>query len=131
MIPCPGTLSNGPVDNTLYGHLGGSEAVRQVTAEFYRLALADELLAPLFSGVDMAKLAGMQAAFLTVAFGGPDGYQGRDLRAAHAALNLGDEHFGQVVKLLGKALEEAGASDEDITAAAAVAETVRGDVLGR
>ena len=119
------------MDNTLYGRLGGSEAIRQVTGEFYRLALDDPLLAPLFGGVDMAKLAAMQTAFLTVALGGPDAYRGRSLREAHAGLHLGDEHFDQVVGLLARALKEAGASDEDICEVAAVAETVRGDVLGR
>ena len=119
------------MDNTLYERLGGSEAIQQVTAEFYRLALADPLLAPLFDGVDMARLTAMQAAFLALAFGGPDGYQGRDLRAAHAALNLADEHFDQVVALLAQALKEAGVSDGDIGDVAAVAETVRADVLGR
>ena len=126
----PRRLCNSRV-GTLYEHLGGSEAIQQVTAEFYRLALADPLLAPLFDGVDMTRLTGMQAAFLTVAFGGPDAYQGRDLRTAHAGLNLCDEHFDLVVALLGSALKEAGVTSEDIAAAAATAETVRPDVLSR
>ena len=126
----PRRLCNSRV-GTLYERLGGSEAIQQVTAEFYRLALADPLLAPLFDGVDMTRLTGMQAAFLTVAFGGPDAYQGRDLRTAHAGLNLGDEHFDRVVALLGSALKEAGVTSEDIAAAAATAETVRPDVLSR
>ena len=117
-------------NNILFDRLGGSGAIQAVTAEFYRLALADPLLAPLFDGVDMVKLAGMQAAFLTVAFGGPDAYHGRGLRAAHAGLNLGDEHFDRVVAILASALKEAGVSDEDIAAVAVVAESVRPDVLG-
>ena len=89
-------------DMSPYERLGGSEGIEQVTAEFYRLVLTDPLLAPLFDGVDMERLTAMQAAFLTIAFGGPDRYDGRALREAHAGLHLTDEHFDAVVTLLGK-----------------------------
>jgi hemoglobin len=118
-------------DMSLYKRLGGSEGIGQVAAEFYRLALGDPLLAPLFDGVDMVKLTAMQTAFLSMAFGGPDGYAGRDLRTAHAGLHLGDEHFDRVIALLAGALKSTGVSDRDIGDAAAVAESVRADVLGR
>jgi hemoglobin len=116
---------------SLYERLGGSGGIGQVTTEFYRLALGDPLLGPLFDGVDMAKLTAMQTAFLSMAFGGTDDYAGRDLRTAHASLHLGDEHFDRVVALLAGALRNAGVSDRDIGDAAAVAESVRADVLGR
>jgi hemoglobin len=116
---------------SLYERLGGSGGIGQAAAEFYRLALGDPLLAPLFDGVDMVKLTAMQTAFLSMALGGPDGYAGRDLRTAHAGLHLGDEHFDRVVALLAGALKNAGVSDRDIGDVAAVAESVRADVLGR
>jgi hemoglobin len=118
-------------DVTLYERLGGSDAIEAVTGEFYRLVMTDLLLAPKFAGVNMARLASMQAAFLAMAFGGPDGYQGRDLREAHAGLGLGDEHFNRVVALLATALKEAGVGDDDIAEVAVVAETTRAVVLGR
>ncbi len=116
---------------SLYERLGGGGGIGQVAAEFYRQALGDPLLAPLFSGVDMVKLTAMQTAFLSMALGGPDGYVGRDLRTAHVGLHLGDEHFDRVVALLAGALKNAGVSDRDIGEVAAVAESVRADVLGR
>jgi hemoglobin len=118
-------------DITLYERLGGSDAIEAVTGEFYRLVMADDLLAPHFRGVNMARLTSMQAAFLVMAFGGPDGYQGRGLREAHAGLDLDDEHFDRVVTLLAAALKEAGAGDDDIGNVAEIAEAVRTDVLNR
>lgn len=118
-------------DSTLYDRLGGGDAIGEVTAEFYDRVLADPLLAPYFDGIDMTKLAGMQAAFLSIAFGGPDSYRGRDLRAAHAGMGLGDAHFDRVVNILARVLREAGAAVGDITEVATVAETTRADVLGR
>jgi hemoglobin len=115
----------------LYERLGGRQGITRVAEEFYRRVLDDPLLSPLFAGVDMTRLTGMQVAFLSMATGGPDGYAGRDLRTAHAGLDLEDAHFDRVVALLAGALKTAGVSDDDIGEVAVIAETVRRDVLGR
>ena len=118
-------------DGSLYSRLGGGEAVEQVTVRFYAAVLDDPLLAPHFYGVDMAVQAGMLASFLSIAAGGPGEYRGRNLRDAHAALQIGDREFDRVVELLAAALKAAGVSDGTIAEVAGVAETVRADVLGR
>ncbi len=120
-------------DVSLYDLLSGDRhAMHSVTTAFYQKILADELLAPYFRGVDMDRQASMLAEFLAMAFGGPHAYSGRDLRAAHAHLPaLADMHFDLVVAYLANTLRECGVSDGDIATAAAVAETVRDDVLNR
>ncbi len=117
----------------LYDLLGDDrKPMRAVTAAFYSKVLADELLAPYFAGVDIDRQAGMLAEFLAMAFGGPHAYAGRDLAAAHAHLaGLTDEHFDRVVRYLGRTLRDCGISDGDVATVAAVAETLRDDVLGR
>ena len=117
---------------SLYDRLGGSAALQSVAAAFYQKVLADEELAPYFASVAMDRLISMQASFLAMAFGGPDEYKGRSLREAHARLSgLDDRHFDQVVSHLASTLREFGVSDADITAAGAVAESVRNEVLNR
>ena len=94
--------------------------------------LADELLSAYFDDVDMDRQIAKQAAFLTMALGGPVSYTGRDLRTAHAGLgHLGDAHFNGVVGHLAATLREFGVSDADIAEVGAVAESVRSDVLNR
>jgi hemoglobin len=116
---------------SLYERLGGPLAIRAITESFYRRVLSDNLLAPCFDDVDMDRQIAKQTAFLIMALGGPNSYTGRDLRSAHAGLRLGAEHFNGVVALLARTLREFGASDGDIAAVAAVAESVRDDVLNR
>jgi hemoglobin len=120
-------------DVSLYDLLSDDRhAMHSVTTVLYRKVLADELLAPYFRGVDMDRQASMLAEFLAMAFGGPHAYAGRDLRTAHAHLpGLTDMHFDLVVACLADTLREFGVSDGDIATAAAVAETVRDDVLSR
>jgi truncated hemoglobin YjbI len=99
---------------------------------FYRKVLADPVLSPYFDDVDMDRQVAKQAAFLTMAMGGPNQYTGRDLRAAHAGLpGLTDDHVDRVIGYLAQTLRELGAADDDITQAGAIAASVRDDVLNR
>jgi truncated hemoglobin YjbI len=116
--------------STLYERLGGPAAIDAATELFYRKVLTDPLLAGYFDDVDMDRQIAKQAAFLTMALGGPNGYTGRDLRAAHAALDgISDEHVDRVIEHLAQTLRELGADEVDIAAAGAIANSVRADVL--
>ncbi|MDD2761490.1 MAG: group 1 truncated hemoglobin, partial [Methylomonas sp.] len=70
-----------------------------------------------------------------MAFGGPNHYNGTDMRQAHAHLvkNLGldDFHFDVVMEHLGSTLKELNVPADLIGQAAAIAESTRNDVLGR
>lgn len=119
-------------DTSLYDRLGGSEAVHAATELFYRKVLADPMLAAYFDDVDMDGQIAKQAAFLTMALGGPNAYTGRDLRSAHASLpGLTDAHVDAVIGHLAQTLRDLGVADDDVAAAGAVAGSVRDDVLNR
>lgn len=120
------------MSGTLFEQLGGNAAVDAAVDIFYRKVLGDDLISHYFDTVDMERQAAKQKAFLTMVFGGPNNYSGRDMRAAHAHLpGLNDEHFDAVVGHLGGTLKELGVSDELIGQVAAIAESVRDDVLNR
>ena len=55
---------------TLYDWMGGIEALNRLTKEFYRRVHADELLAPVFAGMD-AEHPHHVAMFLAEVLGGP------------------------------------------------------------
>lgn len=118
-------------DGSLYAQLGGGEAIEAVTGRFYAAVLDDPVLAPHFAGVDMTVRAAMLASFLSIAAGGPGEYRGRNLRDAHAALQIGDREFDRVIELLAAALRAAGVTGGAVAEVARVAGTVRADVLGR
>ena len=79
--------------------------------------------------------AAHQKSFLTYAFGGPNAYAGKPMREGYKRLvddmGLTDSHFDAVMENLGATLKELGVPDDLIGEAAGVAESVRGDVLGR
>ena len=71
---------------------------------------------------------------MTVAFGGPNNYDGRDMNSAHSWMveqGLKDMHFDAVLENLGRTLVELEVPGELIGEAAVIAESVRDEVLGR
>ena len=117
--------------SSIYERIGGEAAVDAAVDVFYRKVLADERVAQFFDTVDMDRQRVKQKAFLTFAFGGPSPYTGKDMRTAHAKMALTDAHFDAVLENLGATLTDLGVPAALIGEAAAVAESVRGEVLNR
>ena len=122
------------MSSSLYEQLGGQAAVELAVDNFYRKVLSDDRISHFFDGVDMDKQIAKQKAFLTMAFGGPHNYSGKDMRNGHAHLvarGLNDSHFDAVIENLGQTLKELNVPDELISQVAAIGESTRNDVLGR
>ena len=119
---------------TLYERLGGAPAVDAAVDIFYRKVLADGRIARFFENVNMEEQIAKQKAFLTMAFGGPNKYTGKDMREAHEKLvakGLNDMHVDAVVENLSSTLRQLGVGEKDVLEVAALANSVRDDVLNR
>jgi hemoglobin len=120
--------------SNLFEQLGGQPAVEAAVDNFYRHVLTDDRVSKFFDGIDMDRQRAKQKAFLTMAFGGPNSYSGKDMRNGHAHLvkmGLNDSHVDAIIEILGSTLKEMGVADNLIQQVAAIAESTRNDVLGR
>jgi hemoglobin len=120
--------------SSVFEQVGGETAVEAAVESFYRKVLVDDRVARFFDDVDMYRQSAKQKAFLTMVLGGPARYSGQDMRRGHlhlVARGMADEHVDAVIELLGQTLAELGVSGELIGQVAAVAESVRDDVLDR
>ena len=116
---------------SLYERLGGEAAVDAAVDIFYRKVLVDPRISHFFDTVDMDRQRAKQKSFLTVAFGGPNQYSGKDMRSAHAHMKLTEEHFDAVVENLGTTLKELSVPDDYIAEVARIATSVKDEVLNR
>jgi hemoglobin len=120
---------------TLFERIGGEAAVVAAVDLFYDKVMADALTRPFFAGIDMPAQIKKQVAFMTMAFGGPDQYKGRDLKTAHAGLvkdhGLTDVHFDAVAGHLEATLVELGVEPGLIHEALTIVAGTRNQVLGR
>jgi hemoglobin len=120
---------------TLYERIGGKDAVNAAVDRFYEIMLADERVKHFFADTNMDKQRQHQKNFVSVALGGPNNYDGRDMREGHRhlveKLGLNDSHFDATVENLVQALQELNVPENLIAELGAVLETTRNDVLCR
>lgn len=119
---------------SLFDQLGGEAAVDAAVEIFYRKVLADYRINRFFDNSDMERQAAKQKAFLTMAFGGPNDYSGKDMRTAHARfvkMGLNDSHFNAVMEHLSATLVDLSVPPALIAQVMALAETTRTDVLNK
>ena len=118
--------------NTLYDNLGGANAIDAAVGIFYQKVLANNDVSLFFADTNMKEQIEKQKGFLTYAFGGPHHYSGKNMRVGHAHLiskGLNDSHVDIIIQLLGETLSELKVDKTLIDQVAAIANSVRSDVL--
>ncbi len=127
-------ISLSPEKASLYKRIGGAKAVETAVKIFYGKVLKDERVQHFFKGVDIDRQIEKQKAFLTLVFGGPSYYEGKDLREAHKHLvvqGLNDGHVDVVLELLGETLEELGVAKSDIEEVMKISRPMRKYILNK
>ena len=114
---------------SIYEKIGGEAAVNAAVDIFYRKVLMDDRISEFFDTVDMESQHTKQKAFLTMAFGGPNNYSGKDMREAHKHMALTETHFNAVAENLVATLKELDVPAEIIDEIVAVCLSVKDDVL--
>ena len=119
---------------TLYDRIGGEGAVFAVATLLYERILADPLIAPFFTGLDIEAVIRKQVAFLCWAFGANSKYEYRPLEEAHRDLvrqgGLADVHFDAVVAHLTAVLRDLRVEPSLIDEVMTVIASTRRAVLG-
>ncbi|GIF20712.1 truncated hemoglobin YjbI [Actinoplanes tereljensis] len=116
------------MDTSLYARAGGEPAVTEAVNRLYRVILADDRLQPYFVGVDLPRLKSHMVALLSQLLGGPESYSGRELRAAHAGLDIAQEHYDLVGAYLIGVLAGLGAEDDLLSAVRSVLAATAEDI---
>jgi hemoglobin len=116
---------------SIYQQIGGEPAMAAAIEIFYKKVLADDRVKHFFDDVSMEKQKRKQKAFLSAALGCPVPFVGKDMRKAHADMDLNDTHFNAIGEHLQATLVELKVPKETIDRILAIVETTRNDVLNR
>jgi hemoglobin len=119
---------------SLYTDLGADEAIDMALDRFYDKVYADPQIGGYFAKVDRQRLKLHAAAFLAMAFGGPNHYEGRSLRVAHAGprtMGLNESDANVFLKHFRSTLEELGVPSDKVEQAMAIANGGLDEVLDR
>ena len=91
-------------EKSLFERLGGETAISAVVDKFYEFMLADPITAPFFEKTDMKKQAARQKQFITMVTGGPNKYEGTDMKTAHEKFKIAKKEFDETWVNLEKSL---------------------------
>jgi len=122
-------MSDDPMADTLFDKYGGFSTFSLVVSSFYKKVLDNDELESYFEGVDMERLMSHQTNFIAKVLGGPNQYEGRDLKAVHARFNISLPHFQEVAELLEEALDEAGVDGEDTKTIISVVASLQNQIV--
>jgi hemoglobin len=117
------------MDQALYDHLGGRDAITTVVGGLYSRLLDDEEIAPAFAGIDLTRLRHHMTIFLSAALGSDAVYAGRDMTTAHAGLQITDDMFDRTVAHLVAVLESVPVAPELIAQVLATIAPLRSEIV--
>ena len=95
-------------DKTLYESMGGETVLRSAVDHFADNVQSDDRINFTFAEADMLKFKKLIFEQFCNLSGGPCKYTGRDMRTAHAKLNINNAEFNALAEDLYIALDQAG-----------------------
>jgi hemoglobin len=107
LIAALGVASGGlaHAGDTLYERIGGEAKLRAAVNEFTLIIQADDRINFTFADTDLTKFKQLLFEQLCALSEGPCKYSGRDMRAAHAKLNITNAQFNALAEDLYTALD--------------------------
>lgn len=100
---CAGMPDHKP---SLYQRLGGKPAITAVVDDFIANVAADKRINGRFANANIPRLKGHLVNQICAGTGGPCSYTGRDMKSAHAGMNITDGEFTALVEDLITSLDK-------------------------
>ncbi len=101
---CVGMQEN--KEPSLYERLGGKSAIQAVVDDFIANVAADNRINARFANVNIPQLKENLVNQICAGTGGKCAYTGRDMKSAHAGMNITEAEFGALVEDLIKTLDK-------------------------
>ena len=114
---------------SLYEKFGGHDGIGKVVDTFYDIMMADDDVNYFFQETNMKKQRQHQTNFISFVLGGPNKYEGKNMREAHAHLKLTEKEFNIVAAHLTEALKKHGVTDDEVSDVMKIVATTKNDVL--
>lgn len=121
-----------PDKASLYQRFGGHDVLAAVVADLMPRLTGDPRLGVYWKGkcVDsMRKDNQLVLEFLCMAFGGPSGYLGRDMKTSHEGLGITDEEWDIFVDHTTRVLDDLRIPGQEKAEFLAAAESLKGDIV--
>ena len=131
---CAAATSRHPSEASLYVRLGGYEAIAAVTDDFLGRATGDPRIAPFFKGLetrDVQRIRQHIADQFCAATGGPCFYPGRDMKSAHAEMEITVDVWNAFTGHLNETMTKFRVPERERNELVAIVGSLRGQIVNR
>lgn len=129
---CASLGSRPPADATLYARLGGYESIAAVVDDLLAREVRDPVVAPFFKGLEPADLQRIRQHLvdqLCAAANGPCFYPGRDMKSAHAEMEITEDVWNAFTGHIGETLTAFKVGERERNELAAFVAGLRQDIV--
>ena len=124
------TSGSGAGSGTLFTSLGGEPAIKAVVKDFVEQEVApDPRINAFFKNADIPGLEQKLYEQICAAAGGGCTYSGKDMKTAHAGMNIKEADFNALVEDLVKSLDKFHVKDADKQALLGVLGPMKSDIV--
>ncbi|MBE0546288.1 MAG: group 1 truncated hemoglobin [Rubrivivax sp.] len=114
---------------TLYQRLGGAERIAAIIDDALDRHAVNPVLAPRFRDKDLPRLKQLGTQFFCAGIGGPQQYEGRELRTAHAGMNINEQELLATMDDIVAALNGQAVGATEVSEVVAILYSLKGEVL--
>ncbi len=114
---------------TLYQRLGGAERIAAIIDDALDRHAVNPVLAPRFRDKDLPRLKQLGTQFFCAGIGGPQQYEGRELRTAHAGMNISEQELLATMDDIVAALNGQAVGATEVNEVVAILYSLKGEVL--
>ncbi|WP_174873072.1 group I truncated hemoglobin [Vogesella oryzae] len=116
--------------SSLYERLGAEQGIRRIVDDVVANHLANPQVNARFRHVkDLDHLKEMACQFFCMGSGGPNNYQGKDMRSAHQGMNISEQEYLSVMDDIVAALQKHGVDDASRGEVVAILYSLKNDVI--
>lgn len=99
---------------TLFEKYGGFASLYPVVSAFYDSVVNSEIASYMFDSIDMERLIEHQTIFISELMGGPGSYDDQKLIDAYQQLNINEDEWDEVIRILMQTLKDFHIDQADI-----------------
>lgn len=114
---------------SLYQRLGSVQGISAIVDDAVDRHAVNPLLAPRFSGKDLPRAKQMGTLFFCMGAGGPEKYEGRDMRTVHSGMNISEQELIATIDDFVAAMQGQGVSAAEVNEVVAILYSLKGEVL--
>lgn len=118
------------MSNSLYQRLGEAEGISRIVDDIVAGHLSNPVVKTRFEHAkDLSHLKKMACEFFCAGSGGPQAYSGKDMRAAHAGMNISEQEYLEVMDDVVAALEKNDVDEASRNEVVAIMFALKGEII--